>query len=297
MSEAGITTSPHAAMLARFRASLAGRVLTSWKGGVSGAWLILLVLMALFAPLIAPFPFDVQNLDFASRPPATPHLLGTDEFGRDVLSRIIHGARTSLSVSGLAITVSITVGMLLGASAGYFGGLLDRLVTAVVDLSWSFPEILVALILVAIIGPGLESTMAAIGVAYLAQFTRIARSQILSLKNEPYIEAAVNFGASDLHIILRHLMPNALAPVLVCGMLAVGDAIILEATLGFFGLGAQPPTPSWGAMMSSGSALIFSAPWIIIFPGLMIAITVVAINQLGDALIKALDIRANLREG
>ena len=296
MSEASVSTPAHPPSLAGFRATLAGRVLMSWKGGISGAWLIMLVLAALLAPLIAPFPFDVQNLDFSSRPPAVPHLLGTDEFGRDVLSRIIYGARTSLSVSGLAISVSITVGMLLGAAAGYFGGLFDRLVTAATDLSWSFPEILVALILVAIIGPGLESTMAAIGIAYLAQFTRITRSQILSLKNEPYVEAAMNFGASDLHIILKHLMPNALAPVLICGMLAVGDAIILEATLGFFGLGAQPPTPSWGAMMSSGSALIFSAPWIIIFPGLMIAITVVAINQFGDALIKALDIRANLRE-
>jgi peptide/nickel transport system permease protein len=280
-----------------FRRSLAGKVLLTPKGGISGCYLALLVLLALLAPWVTPYPYDAQNLQIASQAPSLAHWLGTDEFGRDVLSRIMYGARTSLSVSVTAIAVSVFIGMTLGAAAGYFGGLLDRTVTTVVDLSWSFPEILLALILVAIIGPGLHSTMFAIGIAYLAQFTRLTRSQILSLKGETYVEATINLGASHGHIVFRHLMPNALAPVVVCGMLATGDAIILEATLGFFGLGAQPPVPSWGAMMSSGSALIFKAPWIIIFPGLIIALTVIAINLLGDALIRALDIRARLREG
>ncbi len=280
-----------------FRRSLAGKVLLTPKGGISGCYLALLVLLALLAPWVTPYPYDAQNLQIASQAPRLAHWLGTDEFGRDVLSRIMYGARTSLSVSATAIAVSVFVGMTLGATAGYFGGMLDRTVTTVVDLSWSFPEILLALILVAIIGPGLHSTMFAIGIAYLAQFTRLTRSQILSLKGETYVEATINLGASHGHIVFRHLMPNALAPVVVCGMLATGDAIILEATLGFFGLGAQPPVPSWGAMMSSGSALIFKAPWVIIFPGLIIALTVIAINLFGDALIRALDIRARLREG
>ncbi len=280
-----------------FRRSLAGKVLLTPKGGISGCYLALLVLLALLAPWVTPYPYDAQNLQIASQAPSLAHWLGTDEFGRDVLSRIMYGARTSLSVSATAIAVSVFVGMTLGATAGYFGGMLDRAVTTVVDLSWSFPEILLALILVAIIGPGLHSTMFAIGIAYLAQFTRLTRSQILSLKGETYVEATINLGASHGHIVFRHLMPNALAPVVVCGMLATGDAIILEATLGFFGLGAQPPVPSWGAMMSSGSALIFKAPWVIIFPGLIIALTVIAINLFGDALIRALDIRARLREG
>lgn len=279
------------------RRGVAAKVMLTPKGGIAGAYLILLVLLALFAPWIAPYPYDAQNLKIASQAPSLANWLGTDEFGRDVLSRIIYGARTSLSVSVTAISVSVFVGMALGAAAGYFGGMFDRAVTTVVDLSWSFPEILLALILVAIIGPGLHSTMFAIGIAYLAQFTRLTRSQILSLKGETYVEATINLGASHGHIVFRHLMPNALAPVIVCGMLATGDAIILEATLGFFGLGAQPPVPSWGAMMSSGSALIFKAPWIIIFPGLVVAITVIAINLFGDALIRALDIRARLREG
>jgi ABC-type dipeptide/oligopeptide/nickel transport system permease subunit len=282
---------------ADFRRSVAGKVFFTPKGGIAGTYLILLVLLAIFAPWITPYPYDAQNLQIASQAPSLEHWLGTDEFGRDVLSRIMYGARTSLSVSVTAISVSVFIGMVLGAAAGYFGGLLDRAVTTLVDLSWSFPEILLALILVAIIGPGLQSTLFAIGIAYLAQFTRLTRAQILSLKGETYVEATINLGASHGHIVFRHLMPNALAPVIVCGMLATGDAIILEATLGFFGLGAQPPVPSWGAMMSSGSALIFKAPWIIIFPGLIVAVSVIAINLFGDALIRALDIRARLREG
>lgn len=280
-----------------FRRSTAGKVLLTLKGGIAGGFLLVVVLVALLAPWVTPYPYDVQDLKIASQAPSLLHWLGTDEFGRDVLSRIMYGARISLSVSITAISVSVLIGMTLGAAAGYFGGMFDRLVTAAVDLSWSFPEILIALILVAIIGPGLHSTMLAIGIAYLAQFTRLTRAQILGLKNETYIEATRNLGASHSHIVFHHLMPNALAPVIVCGMLATGDAIILEATLGFFGLGAQPPMPSWGAMMSSGTAQIFKAPWIIIFPGLAVAITVIMINLFGDALIRALDIRAKLREG
>lgn len=272
------------------------RSLRTPKGTIAGAWLLALVFMAIFAPVLTSYQYDVQNLKGAFAPPSAEHWLGTDEFGRDLLTRLMYGARTSLSVSGIAIGISVLVGMILGASAGFFGGKFDRAVTVVVDLTWSFPEILVALILVAIIGPGVTGTMAAIGVAYLAQFTRLTRAQIMAIKGETYIEASRSLGASDAYIVFRHLIPNALAPVLVSAMLATGDAIILEATLGFFGLGAQPPTPSWGGMMSSGSALLFKAPWIILLPGLAVAITVIAINLYGDALIRALDIRERLRQ-
>ncbi|TVQ05952.1 MAG: ABC transporter permease, partial [Roseinatronobacter sp.] len=161
---------------------------------------------------------------------------------------------------------------------------------------WSFPEILIALILIAIIGTGTESIIIAISIAYLAQFTRLTRAQVMALRQETYIEATVNLGAGHFHVIFRHLLPNAITPVIVAGMLAIGDAIILEATLGFFGLGAQPPIPSWGAMMSSGTAQIFIAPWIILFPGAAIALTVISINLFGDALIDALNIRSRLRD-
>lgn len=270
--------------------------LRSPKGSISGAWLVLVVLGAIFAGVLTPFDYDVQDLPGAFVAPSASHWLGTDEFGRDLLTRILYGARTSLSVSSIAIGLSVFTGMVLGAAAGYLGGAFDRAVTIFVDLTWSFPEILVALILVAIIGPGITGTMAAIGVAYLAQFTRLTRAQIMAIRSETYIEAARSVGASGSFILFRHLLPNALAPVLVAAMLATGDAIILEATLGFFGLGAQPPTPSWGAMMSSGSALLFKAPWIIIFPGLAVALTVIAVNLFGDALIHALDIKTRLRE-
>ena len=277
------------------RAMVAKIVLTP-RGGLSALCLLIVIACALFAHLIAPYAYDIQNLPAANKDPSWTNWLGTDEFGRDLLSRIIYGARTSLTVAISAIGISVAVGMSLGAAAGYFGGAFDNVVTAVVDLTWSFPEILIALILIAIIGPGLNSTMIAISIAYLAQFTRLTRAQIMALKNETYIEATANLGAGHFHIIFRHLLPNALTPVIVAGMLATGDAIILEATLGFFGLGAQPPTPSWGAMMSSGTAQIFIAPWIIIFPGLAIAATVIAINLFGDAVIEALDIRNRLRD-
>ncbi|MBN8629757.1 MAG: ABC transporter permease [Rhodobacterales bacterium] len=265
------------------------------QGGLAGLWLLLVIAAALLAPVLSPYAYDVQDLPNAYQPASAAHWLGTDEFGRDLLTRLIWGARTSLSVAATAIAISVLCGMVLGAAAAWFGGWLDRAVTVVVDLTWSFPEILIALILVAIIGPGTLGTMIAISVAYLAQFTRLTRAQILTLKGETFIEAARSLGASNSHILFRHLLPNALAPVLVSAMLATGDAIILEATLGFFGLGAQPPVPSWGGMMSAGSALVFKAPWIIIYPGLAVAITVVAINLYGDALIAALDIRQKLR--
>lgn len=272
------------------------RALTSPKGAIAGGWLILLIAVAVLAPVLTIYDYDIQNLPGAFRAPDAAHWFGTDEFGRDVLTRIMYGARTSLSVSAIAIGISVLAGMVLGAAAGYVGGWFDRAVTTVVDLTWSFPEILVALILVAIIGPGVTGTMVAIAVAYLAQFTRLTRAQIMAIKSETYVEAARSLGATDRHILLRHLIPNALGPVLVAAMLATGDAIILEATLGFFGLGAQPPTPSWGGMMSSGAAQLFTAPWIIILPGLAVAITVIAINLFGDALIRALDIRTRPRD-
>ena len=271
------------------------RALRRPAGAPAGLWLILVIAAAIAAPLLTPYAYDIQELKSAWQPPSASHWLGTDEFGRDLLTRLMYGARTSLSVSSIAITISVLCGMTLGAAAAWFGGWFDRAVTTVVDLTWSFPEILIALILVAIIGPGTTGTMVAISVAYLAQFTRLTRAQIMTLKGETFIEAAASLGAGNGHILFRHLLPNALAPVLVSAMLATGDAIILEATLGFFGLGAQPPVPSWGGMMSAGSALVFKAPWIIIFPGLAVAITVVAINLYGDALIAELDIRARMR--
>jgi ABC-type dipeptide/oligopeptide/nickel transport system permease subunit len=263
---------------------------------IAALFLILLVLSAIFATLIVPYAY-AQNIINMNQAPGLTHLFGTDEFGRDVLSRIVVGAQTSLSVSVTAVGFSVLFGLILGAICGYFGGVIDRVLMTVVDLTWSFPEILIALMLVAVIGAGLHGVIIAVAIAYLAQFTRLTRTQIMQIKKEAYVDAAINLGASNFHILFRHLVPNSLAPVLVAAMLATGDAIILEATLGFFGLGAQPPTPSWGAMMSSGTAQLFVSPWVIIIPGCAVALTVIALNVVGDAIIQSLDFRNKAREG
>lgn len=267
------------------------------RGAPAALVLASVVVAALLADHLAPYAYDAQNLMRANLPPSADHLLGTDEFGRDLFSRILYGARISLGVAVTSIGASVAIGLVVGAIAGYAGGWVDRILMAMVDLTWAFPEILIALVLIAVLGPGLGSTAVAITVGYMAQFARLARSQIVALKGETYVEATVGLGAGHVHLLMRHLVPNALTPVLVAGMLATGDAIVLEATLGYFGLGAQPPLPSWGAMMSSGVGQMFLAPWVIVFPGLAIAVTVVAINLFGDALIDALQIRNRLREG
>ena len=267
------------------------------RGAPAALVLVSVVVVAILADHLAPHAYDAQNLMRANLPPSADHLLGTDEFGRDLFSRILYGARISLGVAVTSIGASVAIGLVVGAVAGYAGGWVDRILMAVVDLTWAFPEILIALVLIAVLGPGLGSTAVAITVGYMAQFARLARAQIVALKGETYVEATVGLGAGHVHILMRHLVPNALTPVLVGGMLATGDAIVLEATLGYFGLGAQPPLPSWGAMMSSGVGQMFLAPWVIVFPGLAIAVTVVAINLFGDALIDALQIRNRLREG
>jgi len=267
------------------------------RGAPAALVLVSVVVVAILADHLAPHAYDAQNLMRANLPPSADHLLGTDEFGRDLFSRILYGARISLGVAVTSIGASVAIGLVVGAVAGYAGGWVDRILMAVVDLTWAFPEILIALVLIAILGPGLGSTAVAITVGYMAQFARLARAQIVALKGETYVEATIGLGAGHVHLLMRHLVPNALTPVLVAGMLATGDAIVLEATLGYFGLGAQPPLPSWGAMMSSGVGQMFLAPWVIVFPGLAIAITVVAINLFGDALIDALQIRNRLREG
>lgn len=273
------------------------RLPVSTPVAIAALFLILLVLSAIFATLIAPYAYDAQNIAIMNQPPSRAHIFGTDEFGRDVLSRMIVGAQTSLSVSITAVGFSVLFGLILGAICGYFGGVTDRVLMTVIDLTWSFPEILIALMLVAVVGAGLHGVIIAVAIAYLAQFTRLTRTQIMQIKKEAYVDAAVNLGASNFHILFRHLVPNSLAPVLVAAMLATGDAIILEATLGFFGLGAQPPTPSWGAMMSSGTAQLFVAPWVIIIPGCAVALTVIALNVAGDAIIQSLDFRNKAREG
>lgn len=252
---------------------------------------VLLLLTALTADLIAPQGIDEQDLRKGLLPPSREFPLGTDEFGRDLLSRIIHGSRVSLQVGILAMSISAVVGVSLGAIAGYFGGRLDYIVQGMVDISWAFPTVLLAIFLVAVLGPGLGSVMIAVGLGYWGGFTRVVRGQVLSLREWEFITAAHAMGATNLRIMSRHLLPNCLAPVIVMCTLMMADAILIEATLSFLGMGAQPPIPSWGSILAAGRSYIRLAPWVTIFPGIAIMLTVLGFNLLGDGLRDALDPR------
>ena len=265
---------------------------TGNKMGVIGAVLILcLVFVAIFAPLLEPYSYQSQNIEIMNSPPSLTHLLGTDDFGRDVFSRVIRGARISFVVGVLSVLISVVIGVIVGSIAGFYGGAIDMVLTTIADLTWSMPAILIALLIVAVTGAGLESVVLAIGLSYWAQYARLIRGQILSLKNAVFIEATRSLGASDFVLIFKHLIPNSISPVIVAATLGIGNAIVLEATLSFLGMGAQPPTPSWGAMMSNGTAYLFIAPWMIVFPGLAMMITVLGFNLFGDALIDVMDIK------
>lgn len=268
------------------------RKLTSNKAGLLGAAIIAgLILIALSADFIAPYSYKEQDLGIMNAPPSMHHFMGTDEFGRDVFSRIIHGSRISVYVGVVSVGLSVVIGVILGSLAGYYGGWLDQTLSVITDLTWSLPEILVALLLVAVVGSGIECVIIAISLTYWAQYARLIRGQILMLKNEIYVEATRSLGASDFNILFKHLFPNAVAPVIVAATIGIGQAIVLEATLGFLGMGAQPPLPSWGAMMSNGTAYLFISPWVIVFPGLAMMTTVFGFNLFGDALVEIMDIR------
>lgn len=258
---------------------------------IGGVIIVLFFLIALLAPLLAPQPPNVLSLKDALTRPCREYTLGTDEFGRSILSRIIFGARVSLNIALIASAVALGIGVPLGALAGYYGGWFDSIVQGLVDLTWAFPTILAALAIMFILGTGLHSVMIAVGVVYWAGYARITRGQFLALREEEYVQAAQAVGASNLRIVWRHLLPNSLAPLLVQLSLGMGQVILIEASLSFLGLGAQPPTPSWGAMLSNGRAYLLAAPWLTLFPGLAIMLVVLGFNLMGDGIRDALDPR------
>lgn len=275
-----------------------GKQVSTWSrlrrspGAMIGLVLIvLLLLMALTADYVASQGIDDQDLRKGLLPPSREFPLGTDEFGRDMLSRIIHGARISLQVGIIATGLSAVVGVFLGVVAGYFGGRTDYLIQGLVDISWAFPTVLFALFLVAVLGPGLTNVMIAVGLGYWGGYARVVRGQVLSLREWEFITAAHAIGATDLRIMFRHILPNIVGPVIVMSTLMMADAILIEATLSFLGMGAQPPIPSWGSILSAGRAHMRLAPWETVFPGIAIMLTVLGFNLLGDGLRDALDPR------
>ena len=255
------------------------------------ALILLMMLTALTADLIAPQGIDEQVLWNGLLPPSREFPLGTDEFGRDLLSRIIHGSRVSLQVAIIATSISAVVGITLGAVAGYAGGRFDAVVRARIDISWAFPTVLLALFLVAVLGAGLTNVMIAVGLSYWGGFAAVVRAQVLTLREWEFITAAQAIGTKHPRIMFRHIMPNVLAPVIVMATMMMADAILIEATLSFLGMGAQPPIPSWGSILASGRSYLRLAPWLTVFPGIAIMLTVLGFNLLGDGLRDALDPR------
>ncbi|MDG4873783.1 ABC transporter permease subunit [Mesorhizobium sp. WSM4935] len=266
------------------------------RGAVIGLFVfILLVLAALFAPLLAPYAPDIQDKAAFLRPPAwqeggsTQYLLGTDPVGRDILSRLLYGARFSLLIGAVVVTLALTGGITLGLLAGYFRGWVDVAIMRVMDLILAFPSLLLALVLVTILGPGLFNAMLAIALVLQPHFARLVRAAVMAEKSREYVVAAKVAGAGHLRLMLRTILPNCLAPLIVQGTLSFSNAILEAAALGFLGLGAQPPTPEWGTMLASAREFILRAWWVVTFPGLAILITVLAINLIGDGLRDALD--------
>ncbi len=255
--------------------------------------LSLVVFAAVFADLIADYETVViaQNLSDRLQGPSAQYWMGTDEFGRDIFARMIHGTRVSLMVGVLSVAIAIMIGGTLGAVAGYYGGRLDNIIMRVMDIFLAVPSILLAIAIVSALGANLINLMLAIAVSSIPSYARVVRASVLSLRDQEFIEAARAIGASDTRIIFRHIVPNALAPVIVQGALGVATAILSTAGLSFIGLGIQPPEPEWGAMLAGGRQYLRHAWHVTTFPGLAIMITILALNLLGDGLRDALDPR------
>lgn len=257
--------------------------------------LLVLVLAALLANWIAPYPFDRQDLNCTFNPPSLAHWLGTDEFGRDILSRIIFGARVSLEVGVLVVSFAVTIGGLLGAVAGYYSGVVDNLIMRVMDVLLSIPSLLLAIAIAASLGGGLFNLMLAVGFSSIPGYARLVRASTLTTKGMEYIEAAKAAGSNDMRIIIQHILPNCAATVIIQATLGMAFAILMAAALSFIGLGIQPPNPEWGSMLAGGRSYIRDYPYLTLFPGLAIMITILALNFLGDGLRDALD--PKLRNG
>ncbi|MFO7941341.1 MAG: ABC transporter permease [Bacillota bacterium] len=258
---------------------------------VGGLFLLLIFGMAILAPVIAPEGYDDQDLMRRLKPPSSESLLGTDQIGRHLTSRIIWGARISLQIAFMATGLGLVVGTVLGLVAGFYGGAIDRFIMALMDILLAFPGILLALAVVAILGPGLYNVMIAVGISGIPRFARLVRGSTLSVREKEYIEAQRAVGSPDIRILMRHILPNIIGPIVVQATLRIGTSILQAAGVSFLGLGAQPPLPDWGGMVSEGRHLLRSEWWVAIFPGIAIMVTVFGFNLLGDGVRDALDPR------
>jgi peptide/nickel transport system permease protein len=257
---------------------------------IGGAIVLFFLLVALLADFIAPYDYAERSEDLL-QPPSAEHWFGTDEMGRDIFSRVLYGSRISLRVGFFAIAGSIVIGSFLGLIAGFYGGWRDVLISRLFDILLAFPSILLAIAIVAMLGPGLNNALLAIAIINIPTFGRLMRSQVLSVKQEDFVLAARAMGMTNRRILFRHILPNSWTPIMVQGTLGFATAVIEAAALGFLGLGAQPPQPEWGTMLADARGFIQLAPWTMVFPGLAIMLTVLGFNLLGDGLRDVLDPR------
>lgn len=268
----------------------ASRTLAKNKTAIFGLIVaILIILCAIFAKWIAPYGPTEQNLSNGLMPPSSVHLMGTDMYGRDILSRIVYGGRSSLKIGFLATLLGLTVGTFIGILAGYLGGKWDLILMRVVDAILSFPTILLALIIIATLGVGEKNVIIAVGFASIPRFARLVRADTLTVMNKEYISSAIVNGCKLPRIIIRHIFPNVSPTIIILATLEISNAILYEASLSFLGVGTQPPTPSWGLMISSHRGILHIAPWTVLFPGLIVLLTILGFNLFGDGLRDALD--------
>lgn len=263
---------------------------TNLKAKVGLIILAIFLSVAIFASLLAPYDPNEMSLDMMSAP-SFQHLLGTDDLGRDLFSRIIWGTQVSLFVGFITVAISMIVGVFLGVWAGYYGGWIDMIIMRYIDLQWAFPNFIIAVYLVAVFGTGLLNIIIAISLAFLDDFARVARSMVLTIKEQPYIDAARVQGTSDFRIMFKHILPNSVGPIIVQASVSISYAILGEASLSFLGLGVNANTPTWGLILADGRSFISQAWWLGVFPGLAIMLIVLSINFIGDAVRDAFDVR------
>ena len=262
------------------------------KMAVAGFIIILaMVIIAVFAPLIATQAPEAQNLAARFQSPSAAHFFGTDNFGRDIFSNVVYGARISLFIGLVATIISVIIGTIIGAVAGFFGGAVDNLMMRLVDIILSIPSLILAIAISAVLGTGIRNLILAVSLSSITNYARIVRASVLSVKEQEYVEAAKIGGASNFRLIFRHILPNCTGPIIVQATLGVGTAILQAASLSFIGLGVQPPTPEWGGMLSQGRSYIRDYPHMTIFPGLAIALTIFSLNLFGDGLSDTLDVK------
>lgn len=277
------------------RRLLLRRILRSRSLLIGGGIVLFVVLVAIFGPMLAPFDPDQIGSGRRLAVPGGKFLLGTDEFGRDILSRVIFGARYTLYIGVVAVSIGLVCGVAIGATAAYAGGWFGSLLMRIIDLLYTFPDVLIALGLVAFLGPNLTNAMIAVGISAIPYYARVTYGVVLAERQKPYVDAAQVVGAGHVRVVLRHLMPNVLPPMIVVASLGFSAAVLSAAALSFLGLGAQPPTPEWGLMLSTGRNYITRAPWLVVGPGMAIFVTVMAFNLFGDGLRDLLDPRQRRR--